>query len=104
MPCTHAFPKAEAIRQIIADLLGREVIVIKGIAAVLERDTPAVVSDYVDDSGRIAALCITDLRLSNALGAALTMVPPSTVEAAVAKWQIEETNMENLSNRVAGSF
>ena len=100
MPCNYAFPKAEAIRQIISDLLGREVTVTKGAAPTLERDTPAVVSDYVDDNGAIAAICITDLRLSNALGAALTMVPPSTVEAAVAKWQIEETNLENLSEIV----
>ena len=100
MPCNYAFPKAEAIRQIVADLLGREITITKGMPAVLERDTPAVVSDYVNDEGSIAAVCITDLRLSNALGAALTMVPPSAVEAAVAKWQIEEANLENLNEIV----
>ena len=100
MPCNYAFPKADAISQIIADLLGRAVSVTKGVAPKLESDTPAVVSDYVDDAGLIAAVCITDLRLSNALGAALTMVPPSAVEAAVAKAQIEATNLENLSEIV----
>ena len=97
MPCNYAFPKPESIRQIIADLLGREITITKAAAAPMERDTPAVVSDYVDGQGAIAAVCITDLRLSNALGAALTMVPPSSVDAAVQKGQIEEANLENLS-------
>ena len=100
MPCNYAFPKPEAISQIISDLLGRDVTVTKGSTLVLERDTPAVVSDYVNDKGEIAAICITDLRLSNALGAALTMVPPSAVETAVQKWQIEEANLENLAEIV----
>ena len=100
MPCNYVFPKAEAIRQIVADLLGREITITKGAPAVLERDTAAVVSDYFNDEGSIAAVCITDLRLSNALGAALTMVPPSSVEAAVAKGQIEDANLENLSEIV----
>ncbi len=100
MPCNYAFPKPDAVKQILSDLLGREISISKTTAPVLERDTPAVVSDYLDDEGAAAAVCITDLRLSNALGAALTMVPASAVEAAVQKWQIEEANLENLSEIV----
>lgn len=100
MPCNYAFPKPEAIRQILSDLLGREVTMTKATAPVMERDTPAVISDYIDDEGTAAAVCITDLRLSNALGAALTMVPPSAVETAVQKWQIDEANLENLAEIV----
>ena len=99
MPCNHAFPKPDAVKQILSDLLGREITITKTNAPVLDRETPAVVSDYHDDEGP-AAVCITDLRLSNALGAALTMVPASAVEAAVQKSQIDEANLENLSEIV----
>lgn len=84
----------------MSDLLGRDVTVAKSPPFVLERDTPAVVSDYVNDAGAIAALCVTDLRLSNALGAALTMVPASAVESAVQKSEIDATNLENLAEIV----
>ncbi len=100
MPCNYAFPKPDAIQQIIGDLLGRDVTVTATTTMVLERDTPAVVSDYVNDEGNIVAACITDLRLSNALGAALTLVPAAEVEAAVQKWKIEGANLDNLAEIV----
>lgn len=100
MPTNFPFPKPESIRQIVSDLLGREVTIVRGDPLVLERDTPAVVSDYVADDGRIAALCLTDLRLSNALGAALTMVPPQQVDEIVKKWVVDEQNLENLAEIV----
>jgi hypothetical protein len=97
MACNHPFPKPALIQQIIKDLLGREVSVVKGAPQVIERDTPVAVADYVADGGVVGAVIITDLYLSNAMGAALTMVPMSAVETAVQKWQLEEANMENLS-------
>ncbi len=100
MPTNYPFPKPEQIRQIIMDLLGREVTVVRGDEFVLERDTPAVVSDYIADNGSIAAICMTDLRLSNALGAALTMVPPAQVDEIVKKWVVDEQNLENLAEIV----
>ena len=73
MPCTHPFPKAAMIQQIITDLLGREVTVARGTPQVIERDTPVTVADYVSDGDELGAVVISDLFLSNALGAALTM-------------------------------
>jgi hypothetical protein len=100
VPTNYPFPRADTIKQIIGDLLGREITVVPGDTLVLERDTPAVVSDYIADSGEIAVVCLTDLRLSNALGAALTMVPPSQVDDVVKKWVIDEMNLENLAEIV----
>lgn len=100
MACNHPFPKPALIQQIIKDLLGREVSVVKGAPQVIERDTPVAIADYVADGGLVGAVVITDLHLSNALGAALTMVPMAAVETAVQKWQLDETNMENLSEIV----
>ncbi len=100
MPTNFPFPKPDEIRRIITDLLGREVTVVSGDEQVPERDTPAVVADYIADDGTIAAICMTDLRLSNALGAALTMVPPAQVDDMVKKLVIDEQNLENLSEIV----
>ena len=100
MPCNFVFPKPDAVKQILSDLLGREITITKTAQPALDGDTVAVVSDYRDTEGGPAAVCITDLRLSNALGAALTMVPASSVEAAVQKAQIDEANLENLSEVV----
>ena len=96
MPCNYPMPSADRIREILADLLGREVSVGAGQPITLERDTPGVVADYETDDGSLAVVVLADLRLSNSLGAALTMVPPAAVEEAVKKWQIDEANVENL--------
>lgn len=100
MATHYPVPRPDAVQEILGDLLGRTVKVTPAEPLVLERDTPAVVADYHSDAGPLAVVCITDLRLSNMLGAALTMVPASTVEDAVKKWQIEETNLENLAEVV----
>ncbi len=100
MPTTHPFPKAEAIRELLGDLLGRSVTVVAGDPLVLEPETAAVMADYRDDDGGVGAMCITDLRLSNALGAALTMVAPTAVEQAVKSGQVDAQNLENLSEIV----
>ncbi len=97
MPSNFPMPTAGSIRQIVADLLGRDVTVVAGDALQLERRTPAVAADYATETGRVGAVCVTDLRLSNALGAALTMVPASTVDEAVKQSIVNEQNLENLT-------
>ena len=96
MPTNYPVPSGDNLRAILADLLGRGVTVGKGDPIALERDTPAVIADFVSDDGPLAVLCLADLRLANSLGAALTMVPPSAVEEAVKKWQIDDTCIENF--------
>jgi len=100
MPTSHPFPNAEAIRVLISDLLGRSVTVVAGDPLPLEADTAAVMADYRSEDGVVGAVCITDLRLSNALGAALTMVAPATVEQAVNSGQVDGQNLENLTEIV----
>lgn len=96
MPTNYPVPSPDSIRVILADLLGRTLTVSKGDPIALERDTPAVIADFVSDDGPLAVMCLADLRLANSLGAALTMVPPSAVDEAVKKWQIDETCIENF--------
>lgn len=100
MPTNFPLPKAEAIRQLIADLVGRDVTIVAGDPFVLGADTPAVAADYVVDGGRTAAVCLTDLRLSNALGAALTMAPAASVDESVKQGTLDPQNLENLTEVV----
>lgn len=100
MPTNFPLPKAEAIRSLIADLVGRDVTIVAGDPLVLGADTPAVAADYVVDGGRTAAVCLTDLRLSNALGAALTMAPASSVDESVKQGTLDPQNLENLTEVV----
>jgi hypothetical protein len=100
MPCHHPFPKSDAVQQVLSDLLGREITITTATTQELGEATTAVVSDFLDGDGVASAVCITDLRLSNALGAALTMVPASAVEAAVQKDEIDSANLENLTEVV----
>jgi hypothetical protein len=100
VPTNFPIPKPETIRQLIADLLGREVSVVAGDPLALDADTTAVVADYVGDNGQTAAVCLTDLRLSNALGAALTMAPAQQVDESVKQGVVDAQNLENLTEVV----
>jgi hypothetical protein len=100
MPANFPVPNVESVRRIMSDVLGRDVTVVAGDALALEPDTHAVVATYATDDGDVAALCVTDLRLSNALGAALTMVSPDTVDDAVRQEVVNEQNLENLTEIV----
>jgi hypothetical protein len=100
MPANHPFPHASGLQRVLSDVLGRNVTVVPGDSMVIEAQTPAVVADYAGDDGSIEAMCVTDLRLSNALGAALTMVPASSVDEAVRNETIDESNLQNLTEIV----
>ncbi len=100
MPCLHPFPTRDAIRQLLGDMLGRELQVAAGPALTIEPQPVGVAADYSTDEGALAAMCVADVRLSNVLGAALTMVASSSVDAAVQRGVVDEANYNNLTEVV----
>jgi hypothetical protein len=96
MPANFPMPTPERVRDVLADLVGRDVTVAPTRAVELSADRAAVVAEYQSDSGAVGVVCIADLRLTNALAAALTMVSPNVVEDAVAKKTIDEPTIENF--------
>jgi hypothetical protein len=94
MPVHLPLPKQ--LRDLLADLLGREVSLEPAPPYAPGPDTPASVAVYVDDSLRISALVACDLAFSAYAGAALGLVPPGGAQAAIDDGKLTDTLSENL--------
>jgi hypothetical protein len=94
MPVHLPLPKQ--LRDLLADLLCREVSLEPAPPYAPGPDTPASVAVYVDDSLRISALVACDLAFSAYAGAALGLVPPGGAQAAIDDGKLTDTLSENL--------
>src|SRR5690348_15827589 len=96
MPANFPMPKYDRVKDVLTDLMGRAVSVERGEAIEVEGSRTAALSDYEASNGTVGLLCFADVRLANALGAALTLVAPTVVDDAVARREIDEPTIENL--------
>ena len=94
MPVHLPLPKQ--LRDLLADLLGRDVTLEPAPPYAPGPDTPASVAVYVDDSLRISALIACDLAFSAYAGAAIGLVPPGGAQAAIDDGKLTDTLSENL--------
>jgi hypothetical protein len=96
-------PAQERVRDVLADLMGRTVTVARTATVPVEIDGPGPVAlaDYAADGGELGVLCVADLRLTNALGAALTMVAPAAVDEAVERLRIDDPTIDNFREVVS---
>lgn len=99
MPANYPMPALDHLRELLKDLMGRDVDV-ERTASVDLGGRPGALADYAADGGGIGVICVADLRLTNALGCALTMVTPGAVEEAVARQAIDEPTIENFKEVV----
>lgn len=76
-------PARASFRDLLRDLLGREVQVRPGPAQALEPDEPGYLAAYRFDEGDVAALAVTDLRLSAAAASSIAAMPPQETWQAV---------------------
>ncbi len=96
MPTNYPMPSADHFREVLGDLTGRSVSLSRAGKAALDAEQVGALAEYRDDSGALGVVCVADLRLTNALGAALTMVSPEIVEDAVAKQTIDQPTIDNF--------
>src|SRR5690349_5055269 len=98
MPTNFPMPGQDKVRDVLADLMGRTVTVARTdvIPVEVEGPGPAALADYEADGGAIGVLCVADLRLTNALGAALTLVAPAAVDEAVERLRIDDPTFDNF--------
>lgn len=78
-------PMQEAVRDLFGDLLSRGCAVDKAETPLdFGPDLPAVVVDYVDAEGGVAATLMADLSFACRSGSALVMMPKNVAEEAIA--------------------
>ena len=100
MPVNFPMPAPAHLREMLSDLMGREVTIERTKTVDLGASRPGALADYAADTGLIGVVCIADLALTNALGAALTMVAPSAVEEAIARHEMDPPTIENFKEVV----
>lgn len=92
---TH-LPIAKEVRDLLTDLLGKDVTLQPGPPFAVTASTPASIAVYVDDSLQIRAVITCDLKLSAYVAAALALMPLAGAEAVIELGIIDESMRENL--------
>lgn len=94
---TTELPAAKSVRDLLAELLGREVTVAPGVPFVADDIDTTLVALYVDDAVRMTALVGLDLPLAAFTGAAIGLVPPGGAEACVEDGALTPMVAENVA-------
>ena len=89
-------PVPKQLRDLLAELLDRDVTLAPTTPYAPGPTTPASVAVYVDDSLMIRAAMICDLPLSAYAGAAIGLVPPGGADAAIGEGSLNDTLRDNL--------
>jgi len=89
-------PVPKEIRDLLTDLLGREVALSPSTPLAPTPKNPCTVGVYVDDSLQVTALVSFDLALSAHAGAALGLVPVAGAEAAIEEGRLSDALQENV--------
>jgi hypothetical protein len=95
MATAFPLPDAGKVRNILG-LLFDGLDIKNGAKSDLGPNTGAWLAVYVADDGKPVAFCATDLALSAASSAALSMLPPGAVQDAVKSKEITEVMRGNL--------
>lgn len=102
---TH-LPSSMEVRDLLATLLGRDVVVGPAPPLAPGPRRPATVGVYVDDLLRVTAVLCADLALSARAGAALGLLPAKVAEEAIRARTLDDGLRENLHEvlNVTGSL
>jgi hypothetical protein len=77
-------PVRSSLRDLLNDLLGRDVTVAKSAPQTLDAGRQAFAASYSRDDDTVAAVCICDRALAGSTGAAIGMVPAAEAVAQMA--------------------
>jgi len=90
-------PASLGVRNLLEDLLGREVTVAPAEPPRAEHLRTAVVAVYVDDGLRLSAVLVLDLALAAFASAALGLMPVGGAEDCIDEKALSPTLAENVS-------
>jgi hypothetical protein len=94
---TTVLPPAKAVRDLLEDLLGRDIEVSPSEPLVPGVKEPAAVAVYVDKGLRTCAVVTFDLALSAYAGAAIGLIPKGGAEACLEEGELTPMVRDNLS-------
>jgi len=89
-------PNPKEIRDLLTDLLGREVTLSPSAPLAPTPRTPCTIGVYVDDALQVTAVVSFDLALSAHAGAAIGLVPVAGAEAAIEEGTLNDTLRDNV--------
>ncbi|MFZ5849334.1 MAG: hypothetical protein ACOYX5_18345 [Actinomycetota bacterium] len=103
---TTPLPTPKAVRDLLLDLLGRNVEVAIGDAYAPKPKEPATLAVFVDDGLRTRAVIALDLDLSAYAAAAIGLIPVGGAEAAIEDAELSPLLQENLGEvlNICGSL
>lgn len=93
---TSYLPAVKEIRDLLGDLLGRDITVSPTSPLAPTPNNPCTIGVYVDDSLRVLAVVAFDLTLSAYAGAAIGLVPVTGAQEAIEAKALEQSLRENL--------
>ena len=93
---TTLLPSAKDLRDLLGDLLGKEVTVAPGEPVMPTPREKSSVAIFVDAQLKVVALCVMDLPLSGWTAAALALLPPGGVQDAVEDGELYPMHVEAL--------
>lgn len=89
-------PHPQQVRDLLVELLGRDVVVGLGDPVLPGPQLPAAVAIYVTDRTATGALCVCDVALAAGLGAALALIPARTAADAATTGILPTNLAENF--------
>jgi hypothetical protein len=93
---TSYLPVPKEIRDLLTELLDRDVAVSPSAPLAPTPKTPCTIGVYVDDSLQVTALVAFDLALSAHAGAAIGLVPVGGAQVAIEEGLLGDTLRENV--------
>lgn len=92
----HALPRTESVRDMLLDMLGRDVGVVPADPWAPTPRDPGAVAVYTDDRSTLRALAACNLPLAAYLGASIALIPPHTAHRCIEDRSLTESITENL--------
>lgn len=93
---TSYLPTTKEIRDLLVELLDREITVAPSAPLAPTPNNPCTVAVYVDDTLQVTSVIAFDLPMSAHAGAAIGLVPVAGAEAAIEERVLTETLQENV--------
>jgi hypothetical protein len=93
---TTYLPSTKEIRDLLSELLDREITVAPSAPLAPTPNNPCTVAVYVDDTLQVTSVIVFDLALSAHAGAAIGLVPSAGAEAAIEERTLNQTLRDNI--------